>query len=140
MADLLIDSGFLYAVLNRNDTRHVKVTETLESLRGRDIVLPSPVIVETAYLLLSKLNHREMRAFLKVVDSGSFKLECVQKSDLKRIREILEMYADSKLDFADAAITALAERLGIKQILTVDQRDFRMIRPNHCDYFEILPS
>lgn len=56
-----------------------------------------------------------------------------------RISEILEEYSDANLDFADAAITALAERLRIRKILTVDQKDFRMIVPKHCDYFEILP-
>jgi hypothetical protein len=40
----------------------------------------------------------------------------------------------------DASITAVAERLDITRILTLDQRDFRIIRPRHCDYFELLPQ
>jgi predicted nucleic acid-binding protein len=45
-----------------------------------------------------------------------------------------------KLDFVDATIVTLAERLDIQKILTVDVRDFRTIRPKHCVYFDIVPS
>jgi predicted nucleic acid-binding protein len=44
------------------------------------------------------------------------------------------------VDFVDATIAAVAERLNITRILTLDQRDFQIIRPKHSDYFEILPS
>jgi hypothetical protein len=43
-----------------------------------------------------------------------------------------------RLDFVDASIVALAERLSIQRILTIDKKDFRIIRPKHCAYFEIL--
>ena len=58
---------------------------------------------------------------------------------LVRVHELLQQYASIELDFVDASITALAERLNIRQILTVDARDFHIIRPRHCDYFDILP-
>ena len=59
--------------------------------------------------------------------------------DLERVNQILEHYADSQLDFVDAVIVAIAERLRITRILTLDRRDFSIMRPRHCDYFEILP-
>jgi len=43
------------------------------------------------------------------------------------------------LDFVDALIAATAERLNIKQLLTLDRRDFQLIRPKHCGSFELLP-
>lgn len=140
MHSLLIDSGFLYAVLDAKDSKHQEVVKVLSSLSNDEIILLVPVIVETAYLLLKRIGHRAMRDFIKVIESGRFRLEYVEKNDISRISEILEEYSDANLDFADAAITALAERLCITQILTVDQKDFRMIVPRHCDYFEILPS
>ena len=36
-------------------------------------------------------------------------------------------------------IAATAERLNIKRLLTLDRRDFQLIRPRHCDSFELLP-
>jgi predicted nucleic acid-binding protein len=36
-------------------------------------------------------------------------------------------------------IVAIAERLNITRVLTLDRRDFQLIRPKHCSAFEILP-
>ena len=60
-------------------------------------------------------------------------------TDLERVNQILEQYADSQLDFVDAVIVAISERLRITRVLTLDRRDFSIMRPRHCDYFEILP-
>ncbi len=80
-----------------------------------------------------------MRRFIRQLERSPLRFEQLRKSDLSRIREILKQYADARLDFVDASIVALAERLRIRRILTVDQREFRIIRPRHCDYFELLP-
>jgi predicted nucleic acid-binding protein len=53
--------------------------------------------------------------------------------------DILEKYSDSRIDFVDACIMALAERLSITRILTFDHRDFGLYRPAHCEAFELLP-
>lgn len=47
--------------------------------------------------------------------------------------------ADAELDFADAAVIALAERLDIEHVATFDRRDFSIIRPQHCQAFQLLP-
>ncbi|MGD1908639.1 MAG: type II toxin-antitoxin system VapC family toxin [Leptolyngbyaceae cyanobacterium] len=56
-----------------------------------------------------------------------------------RVASILERYIDSKVDFVDACVMAMAERLNILTILTIDQRDFRLFRPSHCESFTLLP-
>jgi predicted nucleic acid-binding protein len=48
-------------------------------------------------------------------------------------------YADSRVDFVDASIIAVAERLNIPRILTLDQRDFALVRPLHTERFDLLP-
>jgi uncharacterized protein len=39
----------------------------------------------------------------------------------------------------DASIVATAERLGIREIATVDRRHFTVVRPDHVDAFTLLP-
>ena len=56
-----------------------------------------------------------------------------------RIFCISIQYIDSKVDFVDAMVMAIAERLNIQTVLTLDQRDFRMFRPKHCKSFTIQP-
>lgn len=48
-------------------------------------------------------------------------------------------YADSRVDFVDCVIMAMAERLDVKRVLTVDRKHFSLFRPKHCEFFEILP-
>jgi uncharacterized protein len=44
------------------------------------------------------------------------------------------------LGAADASIVALAERLGVTRIATVDRRDFTVVRPKHVPALELLPD
>jgi hypothetical protein len=46
---------------------------------------------------------------------------------------------DSALGLVDVSIIALAERLRITRVLTLDQRHFRFVRPRHCAAFEVVP-
>ncbi len=135
----LLDSGFLYATTDKDDAHYHSATQTLHGFDGR-LILPLTILVETAYLIHARLGHLEMRRFIKKLPAASLKFEALTPTDLFRIHELLTVYADMELDFVDASVVAIAERLNIRQILTVDQRDFRVIRPRHCKYFEILPE
>lgn len=77
--------------------------------------------------------------FLQGIAISKFQVIAATDQDLSRIAQLLDIYADSKLDFVDASIVAIAERLGIQTILTIDQRDFRMVRPKHCNNFILQP-
>jgi predicted nucleic acid-binding protein len=61
-------------------------------------------------------------------------------SDYTRAADVLRNYNDANIDFVDACIVAMAERLNIRKVLTIDQRHFRIFRPRHCDSFELLPD
>ncbi len=80
-----------------------------------------------------------MRKFIANLIVSGVQIESIKAIDLERVNQILKLYADSQLDFVDAVIVAIAERLRITRVLTLDRRDFSIMRPRHCDYFEILP-
>jgi uncharacterized protein len=90
-------------------------------------------------LLASRAGHHAMRHFLTNLVASPTELEMVTPDDLRRVTEILTTYADSRLDFVDATLVAIAERRRIRHILTLDRRDFTLIRPRHTSHFEILP-
>ena len=81
-----------------------------------------------------------MRAFIQNLQDPIWQIEQVQPQDWARVDELLNQYADARLDLVDATLVAAAERLNIETLLTLDQRDFRLIRPKHVDYFSILPE
>jgi len=80
-----------------------------------------------------------MRQFLRIFNESEMRLLALIDDDIARAALLLEQYADSQLDFADAAIMALAERYNITRVATFDRRDFSIIRPQHTAFFELLP-
>ena len=134
----IADTGYLFALADTKDTHHQSVLEVARTVSDT-IILPVTVLPEICYLLDSRLGHDAMRQFLARLQAGPMFIESVAKSYLARVSEILEQYQDARIDFVDATIVALAERLNITRILTIDQRHFRLFRPRHCTAFEILP-
>lgn len=134
----LLDSGFLYATTDKDDAHYFAAIQTLKDFDGR-LILPVTILVEVAYLIHARLGHSAMRRFVEKLSATSLQFETLTSADVSRIHELLTVYADLELDFVDASVIAIAERLDIQRIMTVDQRDFRVIRPRHCEYFEILP-
>jgi hypothetical protein len=56
-----------------------------------------------------------------------------------RVAELTAQYGDHPLGGFDASLIAVAERLGLDTIATLDQRHFRAVRPKHVDAFKIVP-
>ncbi|WP_041225972.1 type II toxin-antitoxin system VapC family toxin [Crinalium epipsammum] len=134
----ILDTSFLIATFNNKDKNHASVIKVAREL-NESLVLPISVLPEVCYLIASRMGHFYMRRFLTQLAASNTILEAITLTDLQRVAEILEEYADSQLDFVDATIVAIAERLNINKVLTLDRRDFSIIRPRHCSYFDILP-
>lgn len=134
----LLDTGFLLAVLDADDEMHKSCSEAL--FAEPNPILPDVVLPELAYMVLNELGYSVLIDFLNSLQRGELTIEHFNLSDLARAGEILKKYADNKVDFVDCTIVAMAERLNIQHILTVDHRHFRMFRPRHCEYFTIIPE
>jgi len=54
---------------------------------------------------------------------------------------LIERYADLGLGLGlvDASIVAIAELRGITILATLNNRDFRVVRPRHSDAFTLIP-
>jgi uncharacterized protein len=137
MERVIADTGFVVALLNKNDTRHLDVQPIY--LQYPEILLPKTVFVEVAYLIGRDAGISTTIAFLRNLPKSRFQAIDLMDQDLDRIADILEQYIDSRVDFVDASVMAIAERCNIKIVLTLDQRDFRLFRPQHCDAFTLLP-
>ncbi|MDN3359945.1 PIN domain-containing protein [Actinomadura sp. DC4] len=77
--------------------------------------------------------------FLEALAAGELDLVPTVSSDLARMVELVRTYADLPLGAVDASVVAIAERLGIKEIATLDRRDFSVVRPRHAEVFSIVP-
>jgi predicted nucleic acid-binding protein len=138
MMTLVADSGALYALYDADDTYHKAVKKVIEQERGV-ILVPTAILAEVDYLLREFLGVEAELDFLDGIISGSFSLEALTSNDLDRCQELIATYRDLDLGLADLAVIATAERLGISRILTVDERDFRAVRPKK-GAFTLLPA
>lgn len=135
---VLLDSGFLFASLNASEAEHQATISVLENIR-ESIVLPVPAITEVTYLLARDISNEAAADFIASLATTELTLETPLQEDYFRSAEILRQYSDANLDFVDALIVSIAERLNINRLLTLDRRDFQLIRPKHCASFELLP-
>ncbi|MER6825153.1 PIN domain-containing protein [Streptosporangium sp. NPDC000563] len=91
--------------------------------------------------MLGKIGGAKVEAgFLRSLRSGIFALVDLTDDDLNRIADLVERYSDLPLGSADASVVAVAERLRIAEVFTLDTRDFSVVRPAHVTAFTLVPG
>ncbi|SIR77406.1 hypothetical protein SAMN05421833_11552 [Microbispora rosea] len=91
--------------------------------------------------MLGKLGGAKAEAaFLRLLESGWFQLVDLSEPDLSRIAVLIERYHDLPLGAADASVVAVAERMRVTEVMTIDIRDFSVIRPVHVPALTLLPA
>ena len=73
------------------------------------------------------------------MSAGDFTPVDVTATDFVRMADLVAQYADLALGTTDAAVIAIAERLNIADIATLDRRHFTVVRPRHIPAFTLLP-
>lgn len=136
---IVADSGGIYGLYDRRDAAHAALRRVVERERDR-MVIPCVVLGEIDYLLRVRLGTQALVQFLSDLDQGAFSVEALGAEDFRRCAALLRKYGDLDLGLCDCAVVAIAERLGVNRILTVDQRDFRAVRPAHGKTFRLLPA
>lgn len=135
---ILVDTGPLVAYSISNDNDHERVRAVLEEASDQFLV-PITVLPEVCYLIERQLGARAEAQFLTSMARGELLVEPLTSSDLLRCAELVRHYADNPIGFVDASIVAIAERLNVTRILTLDRRHFGAIRPRHTAAFALLP-
>lgn len=107
---------------------------------GQGLVTFATVLAEAGYLLDSYGGPPAEARFLQGVASGDFELVDVTAEDCARMAELVASYDDLRLGSTDASVIALAERLNITEVATLDRRHFTAVRPRHVDSLTLLPE
>lgn len=139
---ILCDSGPLFAAADHTDADHHACVELFTGLQlaNRRLLVPQTVIAEVGYLLETKVGTFAEVAFLKAIADGTFEMVSLTQEDVARVAELVDRYDDLPLGTTDASVIALAERLDVDEIATLDHRHFRVVRPTHVGAFTLLPE
>ena len=135
---LILDTGPLYAALDRSDADHAACRHLLEGAT-EPLLVPAPVLVEVEYWTQRRLGTGAWLALLDDIDAGAIKIEDLTAADYRRVRELCDRYADADVGFVDAAVLAITERLSEPKLATLDRHHFGMLRPRHVDALTLLP-
>ncbi|MCP2261398.1 PIN domain-containing protein [Streptoalloteichus tenebrarius] len=77
--------------------------------------------------------------FPRALAAGELELVSLTASDLERMAELVETYADFPLGGVDASVVAVVERCGATVVATLDRRHFSVVRPKHVPALSLVP-
>jgi uncharacterized protein len=137
--EAIIDTSAIVGLVDKSCQQHERITDIIKKT-DIDLIVPSPVIPEACYMLNKKFGHYIEIKFIEEIISVNFHLEIIKFLDLVRIVEILKKYSTLDIGYVDGAIVAIAERLKINRIITLDRKHFNSLVPLGFDYFEIYPG
>lgn len=139
MKALVCDTGPLVAVLNDSDKHHAASVALFDGFAG-DLIVPSLIVTEVCYLAQTQVGPQAEARFLDSIVARELIIEHPTGQDWSRISRLVRQYAGFPLGVADASVIAIAERLGITQLASIDHRHMRAVKPAHCGSFELVPA
>lgn len=119
MAQALVDTSAVYAIIDRDDANHRKATSILRHLSRQGVtpVLTNFIVAESHALLLSRLGAAIARDWLL---KQIWPVEAITPADEKKAKEIIQRYTDKTFSYTDATSFAVMERLGINGAFAFD--------------------
>jgi predicted nucleic acid-binding protein len=108
-------------------------------LARRPLLVPATVVAEVGYLLGREAGAKVESLFLDSLAAGDFALVDLTVADYARMAELVRRYGDLSLGTTDASVIAVAERLDVTEVATLDRRHFTVVRPRHTAALTLLP-
>jgi len=136
---ILVDAGPLIALGDEDSLDYKRCREALRSARPPRLI-PGPVVAEVCHLLGTRLGPQVEADFLTLLAGPAFSVVNPEDNDLLRAAQLVVEYGDLPLGGTDAIVVAVAERLNIATVATLDQRHFHIVRPRHVTAFHIVPE
>ncbi len=139
MRGVLVDAGPLVAVLDESDGDHQRCVSVLKRLSD-PMITTWPVVTEAMYLLGQTQNPLDSQeALLAMLDRQLVLVVELRREDLPRLRALIRKYRDLPMDLADATLVRVAEREVVRQVFTLDKRDFQVYRLGRRETLTIIP-
>jgi len=123
-ARTLIDVGPIIAYYDSGDRGHSRVKTYFEKATCQ-FITTCPCLTEAMFML--RTDFRVQNELLLDLARSLYIVEQLLPGDFSRIAELNAKYSDVLGDYADLSLIAVAERLGIKSVATLD-RDFDIYR------------
>ena len=134
----LLDTNGLLAAIDATQHRHAETAASLSEARPPRLLSPF-VLAELDYLLAARVGSVARVALLGEVERGAYQLQPFTSDGVRAARGIIERHSDLAISLADASIAVLAAQHEVFDVLTLDERRFRVLTVAGTP-FRLLPA
>lgn len=131
---VIVDTGPLVALLNRNDAAHAWVVRQLREI-APPLVTCEAVLAEATYLTRQVAGARA--ALIEMIGEEFLIIGMSVADHHSALLTMIRRYADVPMSLADACLVRLAEIFPQSPVLTLDS-DFSVYRKNGRKVIEVL--
>jgi predicted nucleic acid-binding protein len=136
---IVLDTSGMLAAVDSDEPLHTRVSEALRAA-SPPLILSPFVLAELDYLLATRIGTWAQTALLEEVARGAYALGAFGREDVVGALSVIRRYADLGLSLADASIVVLARRHETRDVLTLDERHFRVVRAHRGRPFRLWPA
>lgn len=123
---ILLDTSGVLAALDSSQTHHDAAARSLQTATPPLLLSPF-VLAELDYLVASRAGRAARDALLEEVERGAYRLEPMSAADVEEAHATIRRHHDLGISLADASIVVLADRHRTDDVLTLDERHFRVL-------------
>ena len=131
---VIVDTGPLVALLNKNDSAHRWTVLQLQTI-APPLITCEAVLAEATYLTRQMPGARA--ALIEMVGEGFVTIGMALADHHSAILSMVRRYADMPMSLADACLVRLSELYPQSPVLTLDS-DFTVYRKNGRQVIEVL--
>ena len=135
---ILVDTSGLLAALFIDQRRHAACARVLSDAEGPLVLSPFVVVDRTVVTQLAGVAVE--RELLAEVAREAYQLADFGPGDVDEARGVIARHNGLGIGLADALIVVLSRRLGCLDVLTLDERHFRVLRGFKDRPFRVLPA
>ena len=135
MQQVIVDTGPLVALLDRQDQHHDWVRSQIKNI-SPPLLSCEAVIVETCFLL-SKHDPSQIQRIFNALNTGFLEIPFALNNESLLINEFLKKYADVPMSLADACLVRMSELYPQALVFTLDS-DFHIYRKNRNESISCL--
>jgi predicted nucleic acid-binding protein len=134
---ILVDTSGVLAAVDPRQAHHAAAATVLTRPQRR--ILSPFVLAELDYLVANYGGQQQELALLGDVARGAYELTDFTAQEVGAVTELMVRYADQDIGLADASIAVLARRYQCRDVLTLDQRHFRVLLGPGDEPLRLLP-
>ena len=133
----LCDAGPMVALVDADDPYHQQCVQAAAMMQPL-VVTTWPCLTEAMHLLYRAAGLKAQNDLWAYLAKGVLRLHLPLEDEWKRMHQLMNQYADLRLDLADASLVCAAERLNDYRLFSVDN-SLRAIQLSGQHYFDLVP-